>query len=112
MRIGLNVKVGNIIRNMCYCTGSIVTLVDLETEWMRSRRGYRGVYCPITVWLIYRGNSTGSERVWPGNKKLGILLCANYGILLGESFEDLQKMLDIVTRYRRDFSVNFNIGKS
>ena len=47
-----------------------------------------------------------------GNGKLCILLYADDVILLGESSDELQELLDIVAEYGRDFNVKFNNGKS
>ena len=47
-----------------------------------------------------------------GDDRLGLLLYADDVVLLSESSEDLQRMLDITTEYGMDFNVKFSSEKS
>ena len=91
-------------------------LGNIETEWVYSRRGLRQGYIlsPFlfslhTKKLIPRVKRTLGMKV--GNERLVILMYADDLIIMCESAEDLQEVLNAVTQYG-SFSVKFSAEKS
>ena len=117
-KVGLGMKVVNIIRSMYENTRAIYRLGDLETRLVRSVRGVRqgctlsptlfGLYTEELAWRIRRSGL--GMRV--GNDRLSCLLYADDIVLISESAEELQEMLDLVAGYGRDFDVKFSSEKS
>ena len=114
-KIGLSEKWVKVIRSMYENTRAKYSLGDTESDWVRSvRQGC--ILCPLlfglyTEELAVRVKRTGlGVRV--GNEKLSLLLYADDVVILSENAEDLQKMLNEVTGYGRDFRVKFSYEKS
>ena len=47
-----------------------------------------------------------------GNEKIGLLMYADDIVIMSESAEELQSLLDVVSEYGRDFGVKFSSEKS
>ena len=118
MKVGMSEKIVNIVRSMYESTKAIYRLGHLETGWVRSMRGVRqgctlspilfGLY---TEELAVRIKRTGlGIRV--GADRLSCLLYADDIVIMSESREELQQMLDVVSVYGRDFKVRFSGEKS
>ena len=117
-RCGVSEKIVRIISSMYVNTRAKYALGDIETEWVYSQRGVRQgcILSPLlfslyTEELILRAKRTGlGMKV--GNERLVILMYADDVIIMCESGEDLQEVLDAVSEYGRDFSVKFSADKS
>ena len=117
-KIGMSEKLVNIIRSMYDNTRAVYKIGELETGWVRSKRGVRQgcILSPIlfglyTEELAVRIKRTGlGIRV--GNERLSCLLYADDIVIMSESKDELQSMLDAVSGYGRDFQVRFSGEKS
>ena len=76
-----------------------------------------GLYTVPTLFRLYteelavRMRKTGIG-ICVGADRLGCLLYADDIVIMSECGEELQRMLDIVSRYGRDFNVKFSSEKS
>ena len=93
---------------------------DEQTEWFDLSTGVRQgcVMSPILFSLFINGLAkkinAETKGIKVGERRVRLLLYADDIVLLAESAKDLQKMLDIVTQYSRQwrFRVNPKKGKS
>ena len=117
-RVGVSDKFTSIIKSLYEHTRAKYSLGDIETDCVESNRGVRQG-CPAssslfglyTEELAVRVRSTGIG-VNIGGRILNILLYADDVVILSESKDDLQKLLDVVSEFGRDFNVNFSKEKS
>lgn len=117
-RIGLSDKYVRIIRSMYVNTSAKYSIGEIETGWVRSRRGVRqGCILSPLLFSLYTEELAkrlreqgGGVRV--GNDKLKIVLYADDAVVMSETAEELQGMMDCVSGYGRDFDVKFSAEKS
>ena len=89
-----------------------------ETDWVSSNREVRQgcILSPIlfaiyTEKLAVRVKEKGLG-IKVGNERLSLLMYADDIVILSESGNDLQLMLDVVNEYSVDFGVKFGMDKS
>ena len=117
-KVGLSEKIVNIVRSMYQNTRAKYRLGNIETEWVRSERGVRqGCILSPTLFSLYTEELAVRMRrinagVKVGTDKLGLLLYADDVVVMSESANELQSLLDIVGQYGRDFGVRFSSEKS
>jgi hypothetical protein len=93
-------------------------LADIETDWVRSRRGVRQgcILYPLLFNLYTEEMVTRVRRMDVGvrvdGERLKMLLYDDDAVIMSENGEELQSMMDCVTEYRRDFNVRFSAEKS
>ena len=111
-------RIVRIIESMYVNTKAKYTLGDIESDWVRSVKGVRQgcILSPLlfglyTEELTVRVKQTGCGMII-GNERLAILLYADDVVLLSENGEELQEMLNTVSKYGRDFQVKFSVDKS
>ena len=117
-KCGMSGKIVRIIRSMYVNTRAKYMLGDIESEWVQSKRGVRQgcILSPVlfalyTEELALRVKSLG-VGMKVGMERLSILMYADDIIIMSESSDELQELLDIVNEYSRDFCVNFGADKS
>ena len=117
-KVGLSRKIVNIIRSMYEDTRAVYVLGDLETDWVKSERGVRqGCILSPTLFSLYTEELAARLRrmnvgVNVGRDKINILMYADDIVVMSESAGELQRMLDVVSEYGRDFAVKFSREKS
>ena len=117
-KVGLSEKIVKIIRSMYEDTKAIYRLGTLETDWVRSERGVRqGCILSPTLFSLYTEELAVRIRrmnagVKVGDDKSSILLYADDVVVMSETAEELQRLLDVVGEYGRDFCVRFSSEKS
>ena len=117
-RVGLSEKIVNIIKSMYVGTRAIYRLGNLETEWVKSERGVRqGCILSPTLFSLYTEELAVRMRrmnagVSVGGDKVCMLLYADDVVVMSESAEELQRLLDVVGEYGQDFGVRFSGEKS
>ena len=118
VKIGLSEKIVNIIRSMYEDTKAIYRLGTLETDWVRSERGVRqGCTLSPTLFSLYTEEMAARLRrmdvgVKFGDHKINVLLYADDVVIMSETGEELQALLNVVDGYGRDFGVKFSSEKS
>ena len=117
-KLGMCEKIVNIIRSMYVDTRAKYRMGEIETDWVLSERGVRqGCVLSPTLFSLYteelavriRGTNAG---VKVGDEKLGLLLYADDAVVMSESADELQDILDILSEYGTDFGVRFSAEKS
>ena len=117
-KVGLSEKIVNIVRSMYEDTKAKYRLGNLETDWVKSERGVRqGCVLSPTLFSLYteelavrlRRMNTG---VRVGRDRICILLYADDVVVMSESAEEFQSILDVVDGYGKDFGVRFSSEKS
>ena len=117
INLGFPQKISNIIRTMYRNTKSKFLLGDIETDWVKLERGVRqGCVLSPLLFSIYTEELAARIResglgIRVGEGRLGILLYADDVVLLGDSKEMLQEMINIVRDYGNEFSLSFNNKK-
>ncbi len=117
-KIGMSEKCVRLVRSMYVNTRAKYRLGDIETDWVRSRRGVRQgcILSPLLFNLYTEEMATRVRRmdvgVRVGGERLRMLLYADDAVIMSENSEELQSMLDCVTEYGRDFNVRFSAEKS
>ena len=117
-KVGLSEKIVNIVKSMYVDTKARYRLGSLETDWVKSERGVRqGCILSPTLFSLYTEELSVRVRrmnagVKIGEDKIGILLYADDVVVLSESAEEFQKILDVVGEYEKDFGVKFSGEKS
>ena len=109
-----------VVKGMYNVVQSAVLVGDEQTEWFNLSTGMRQgcVMSPILFSLFINGLAKEindkTKGIKVGERRVRLLLYADDIVLLAESAEDLQNMLDIVTKYSRQwrFRVNPKKGKS
>ncbi len=117
-KIGVCEKIIKIIGSMYVNTRAKYMFGEIETEWVRSKRGVRQgcVLSPLlfglyTEELAVRVRESG-KGMQVGNERLSILLYADDVVIMSEDRRELQEILDVVTSYGNDFRVKFSAEKS
>jgi len=117
-RCGMSVKVVNIIRSMYVNTRGRYALGEIETEWVQSVRGVRQgcILSPLlfglyTEELAVRVNKC-NKGIQVSDNRIDVLLYADDIVVMAESSEDLQQVLNVVAGYGKDFDVSFSNEKS
>ena len=117
-KIGLSEKIVRIIKSMYVNTRAKYNLGTIETGWVRSKRGVRqGCILSPTLFSLYTEELAARLRrknvgVRVGENKICVLLYADDVVVMSESAEELQELLDVVSEYGNDFGVNFSSEKS
>ena len=117
-RVCMSKKVVDIITSLYEGTRAIYRLGEIETEWVSSRKGVRQgcVLSPLLFGLyteelaIRIRNSGYGIRI--GDERLGCLLYADDIVVVSEDKDELQKILDIVDQYGKEFEMKFSKEKS
>ena len=116
-KIGLNAKITNIVRSMHVDTRAKYRLGDIETDWVKSERGVReGCILLPTLFSLYTEELAARMRrmnagVRVGNDRIGELLYADDVVVMSESADELQSLLDLVDGYVKDFGFEFSSEK-
>ena len=116
-KVGLSEKTVNIVRSMYVDTKARYGLRNIETDWVKSERGIRQgcILSPILFSMYTRTLAVRLRRVNAevrvGRDKVWMLLYADDVVVMSDSAEELQSLLDVVDEYGRDFGVNFSSGK-
>ena len=111
-------KIVGIIKSMYVNTRAKYKLGEMETDWVRSERGVRqGCILSPTLFSIYTEELAARIRrrnvgVNIGREKICLLLYADDVVVMSESGEELQDVLNMVNEYGNDFGVRFNQEKS
>ena len=117
-KVGLSEKIVNIVRSMYEDTKAKYRLGNLETDWVKSERGVRqGCVLSPTLFSLYTEELAVRLRrmnagVRVGRDKICILLYADDVVVMSESAEEFQSILDVVDGYGKDFGVRFSSEKS
>ena len=86
---------------------------SLATEWVKNDRGVRqGCILSPTLFILYTEEMAARLRrmnagVKIDSDKICLLLYADDVIVINETTEELQSLLDVVSGYRKDFRVKF-----
>ena len=97
-KIGLSMKIVNIVRSMYVDTRAKYRLGDIETDWVKSERGVRqGCILSPTLFNLYTEELATRLRrmnagVSVGNDKVCVLLYADDVVVMSESAEELQSL--------------------
>ena len=116
-RIGMSEKVAKTISSMYVNTKAKISMGNLETGWVNSKRGVRQgcVLSPLLFGLYVEELAVRVKRtglsVKVGNDVLSVLMVADDVVVLSKNHNNLQEMLNAVTDYSRDFDVNFSKEK-
>ncbi len=95
-----------------------VTINELLTNWFQSQTGLKqGDTLSPTLFLIFINDIAREINdlklgVKIGNKKVSILLYANDIVLLSDTENGLQAMLNVVHKWGQKCMINFNEKKS
>ena len=117
---GVRGKMWRVVKEMYSVVQSAVLVGEDQTEWFDLSTGVRQgcVMSPILFSLFINGlarkiNEVG-KGVEVGGRQVRLLMYADDIVLLAESAEDLQRMLDVVTAYSTQwrFRLNPKKGKS
>ena len=117
-KIGLSAKITNIVRSMYVDTRAKYRLGDIETDWVKSERGVRqGCILSPTLFSLYTEELAARMRrmnagIRVGNDRIGVLLYADDVVVMSESADELQSLLDVLDGYGKDFGVRFSSEKS
>ena len=117
-RVGFKDDLRNIIKSLYIDTKARYRLEEIQTDWVESKRGVRqGCILSPMLFAIFMEELTQRIKkleigVKIGEEVLAILLFADDIIMVAETAEDLQRMLDEVTRYGREMEVKFSKEKS
>ena len=115
--IGICEKIINIIKSMYTNNKMKFKLGNVETEWIENNTGVRqGCIMSPTLFNLYIEELSVRIRkakigVQIGNRKLGCLGYADDIVLLSESKEDMDRLLDITDEYGREWGVRFSSRK-
>ena len=111
-------KVLNIIMSMYVNTKGKYALGEIKTDWVKSVNGVRQgcILSPLlfglyTEELAVRVNKC-NKGIRVGDSRLNVLLYADDIVVMSESSDDLQDVLNVVAGYGKDFNVNFSDDKS
>ena len=117
-KCGMSQKMVNIIRSMYVNTRARYMLGDIESDWVESKRGVRQgcilsplLFALYTEELALRVKESGLGMA-VGNEKLSILMYADDIIIMSDSSDELQELLNVVNGYGEDFCVSFSQDKS
>ena len=114
---GVKGKIWRVIKGMYSVVQSAVLVGDEQTEWFDLSTGVRQgcVMSPILFSLFINGLAkkinAETKGIKVGERRVRLLLYADDIVLLAESAKDLQKMLDIVTQYSRQWRFRVNPKK-
>ena len=117
-KIGMSGKIVNIIRSMYENTRAKFSMGDLETGWVHSKRGVRQgcVLSPLLFGLYVEELAIRVKGTGLGvnieDDVLSVLMYADDVVLLSERQDDLQEMLNAVSKYGEDFDIRFSKEKS
>ena len=117
-RCGVSEKVRNVIKSMYEGTRVKITLGEWTTEWVEVRRGVRQgcILSPLLFAVFMEELVQRIKRMGVGvnidGEKLGILTFADDVVLMAESREEMERMIEEVCRYGRDLEVKFSGEKS
>ena len=117
-KVGLSSKIVNIVKSMYVETKARYTLGSIETDWVKSKRGVRqGCILSPTLFSLYTEELAARLRrmnvgVKVGLDRISVLLYADDIVVMGDTAEELQNVLDVVDEYGRDFGVRFSSEKS
>ena len=93
-------------------------LGDIETDWVHSNGVVRkGCILSPVLFALYTEELAVRVResnlgIRVGNERLSILMYADDIIIMSESSEELQQMLNVVSEYSLDFGVKFGVDKN
>ena len=91
---------------------------NLETDWVKSERGVKqGCILSPTLFSLYTEELAARIRrmnvgVKVGEDKILMLLYADNVVVMNESAEELQSVLEVIGGYGRDLGVSFSSEKS
>ena len=114
---GVRGKIWRVIKGMYNVVQGEVLVGDEQTEWFNLSTGVRQgcVMSPILFSLFINGLAKEindkTKGIKVGERRVRLLLYADDIVLLAESAEDLQNMLDIVTKYSRQWRFRVNPKK-
>ena len=117
-KIGLNAKITTITRSIYVDTRAKYRLGDIQTDWVKSERGVRqGCILSPTLFSLYTEELAARMRrmnagIRVGNARIGVLLYADDVVVMSESADELQSLLDVLDGYGKDFGVRFSSEKS
>ena len=114
---GIGGKMWRVVKNLYREVGSCVRLGEEKTDWFSLEVGLRQgcILSPILFSVFIDGLAEEVKRVGGakyGEIMLSLLLFADDIVLIAESEEMLQRMLDVVYQYSRKYRFLFNQGKS
>jgi len=118
LNAGLRGKMWRILRNLYDIVESAVLVGHQRTEWFQVEAGVRQgcILSPILFAIFLDGLVTAVKRVRVSSTmesmKLNILLFADDVVLLANSSQDLQKLLDAVYEYSQKWRFRWNCAKS
>ena len=116
-RIGMSRKIVNIIGSMYTETKVKYRIGEIETDWVRSRRGVRqGCVLSPTLFSLYTEELASRIRgmdigIRIGNDRVCIIMYADDIVIVCESAEELQEALDVINEYGMDFDLKFSSEK-
>ena len=117
---GVRGKMWRVVKGMYETVQSQVLVGEEGTEWFEVETGVRQgcVMSPILFSFFINGLAREIKEkgkgIKVGERKVCLLMYADDIVLLAETAEDLQNMLDVVTEYARKwrFKLNTKKGKS
>jgi len=118
LEVGLKGKMWRVLRNLYAVVESCVLLGPDRTEWFPLHAGLRQgcILSPILFAIFIDGLARvvkDSNTGWTlDNLRLNILLFADDLVLIGNSREELQKLLDMVFQYSEKWRFEWNTSKS
>ena len=116
-KLGFLSKICKLIQSMYVNTKSEFNYGGIETDWVKLERGVRqGCVSSPLLFSIYTEESSARVRdaglgVRVKSNILGILLHADDLVLIGDSENALQEIVNITTSYAGEFSLSFNESK-
>ena len=117
-KIGLTEHIRKIIKSMYRCTVATYNWNGIEIKGVKSNRGLRQgcTLSPLLFTLIMEELVQRVKKVGVGvpidQDKLCILTFADDIVLMAETMEDMQKMLDEIGEFSSDIKLNFEVDKS
>ena len=117
-KVGLPVKVINIIRSLYRDTKALYSLGEFETDWVDIKNGVRqGCVLSPTLFNLYTEElavriKQSNMGVRIGEDKLGLLMYADDMVILAESTGELQNILEIVESYGKDYNIKYSTDKT